>query len=171
MGTHAIIAKTSQRNGRTVTAAIGVHNDGYPEATGWLLHHYYNDEAAIDRLLDNDCISRLGVSPQARPYPKDGNLSGLDTIASPNPNPIPGYRQQGDHRRMTDTDWWRRVDPHWVYLYDNGQWLVRNTDNEFQLLAAILDERNDEVVWPFEQPDGTTEYRNREWVLANLPPR
>ena len=147
MGTHAIIAKTSQRNGRTVTVAIGVHNDGYPEATGWLLHHYYNDEAVIDRLLDNDCISRLGVSPQAQPNPKDGSLLGLDTIASPNPNPnpIPGCRRQGDDRQMADTEWWRRVDPRWIYLYDDGRWLVRNPGNEYQLLAAILDERDDEV--------------------------
>ena len=167
MSTHAIIAKVSHENGQTRTIAIGVHSDGYPGATGWLLHHYYRNEADIDRLLDNDYLSRLGVSPEAQPY--EGTLQGLNTIASPAAHLR--YRQAGDIRQMLSSDWARQVHPHWIYVHEGGQWLVRWPGSHIQpTLEQALTEYDEPVVWPFAEPDGTTEYRGREWVLANIPP-
>lgn len=117
MSTHAIIAKVGREEGTTRTTAIGVHNDGYPAATGWLLHHYYRNEADIDRLLANDCLSRLGVSHEAQPY--GVCLQGLNTIISP--VATPRYRQTGDIERMMDSDWSRRVNPNWIYVREGGQ--------------------------------------------------
>ena len=167
MSTHAIIAKVSREGGTTRTTAIGVHNDGYPGATGWLLHHYYRNEADIDRLLSNDCLSRLGISPEAQPYVAP--LQGLNTIASPAPRTR--YRQTGDIERMMDNDWIRSVNPSWIYVREGGQWLVRQRGSDHRpTLEQVLAEYDEPVVWPFAEPDGTTEYRDREWVLANIRP-
>ena len=167
MSTHAIIAKVDRREGRPLTTAIGVHNDGYPGATGWLLHHYYRNEADIDRLLSNDCLSRLGVSPEAQPC--EASLHGLHTIASPARQPR--YRQTGDIERMMDNDWIRSVNPSWIYVREGGQWLVRQRGSDHQLsLEQVLADYDEPVMWSFAEPDGAIQYRDREWVLANILP-
>lgn len=79
MANDAAIVKTSYRYAPPFTIAIGVHHDGDPAATGWLWHHYYQNEADIDRLLENDCIPRLGTSPEARPI----RIGGYRTAWTP----------------------------------------------------------------------------------------
>ena len=171
MANNAAIVKTSYPYGPPFTTAIGVHHDGDPAATGWLLHHYYQNEADIDRLLENDSISRLGISPEARPHLHTGIPHGLDTIAAAGPNPIPRYLQPGDTDDMIKSEWYRNLHPRWVYLRAGGPWLVWTPGTVFRPLYELVAEVDIPIVWPFENPDGSTAHRDKEWLLSNLPPQ
>ena len=166
MSTHAIIAKVSREDGTTRITATGVHNDGDPGATGWLLHHYYSNEADIDHLLANDYLSSLGTSPEARTY----QTPPQELLTLISPAHIPGYRDVGDTKRMMDSDWSRRIHPHWVYVRDGGQWLACRPGADLQPLAEVLAEHDEPVMWNFVDAEGRSEYRNKGWVLANIRP-
>ena len=71
---------------------------------------------------------------------------------------------------MMDSDWSRRIHLHWVYVRESGQWLARRPGSAFQPLAAVLAEYDEPVFRPFPEADGSTEYRDRQWLLANMPP-
>ena len=73
---------------------------------------------------------------------------------------------------MMDNDWIRSVNPNWIYVREGGQWLARQPGSSHQpTLEQVLADYDEPVVWSFTEPDGTTEYRDREWVLANIRPR
>ena len=72
---------------------------------------------------------------------------------------------------MMGDDWIRSVNPSWIYVRANGQWLVRQRGSDHHpTLGQVLAEYDEPMVWSFAEPDGTTKYRDREWVLANIRP-
>lgn len=170
MSTRAIIAKTSYRYGHPFTNAVHVLHDGDPPITGWILHHYYNDETVIDQLLNNSDLARLGITPDARPYLHDRTPHGLETIAYTGPGSTPGYRQPGHADDMMKTDWFRHFYPDWYYLRVEGPWLARDSSSVFQPLTELHDKCHVPIAWPFAASDGSIRYRDKNWILANLPP-
>lgn len=73
---------------------------------------------------------------------------------------------------MMDSDWSRRVNPNWIYVCEGGQWLVRQSGSDHQpTQEQVLADYDEPVLWSFTDQGGTTEYRNQEWVLANIRPR
>lgn len=63
---------------------------------------------------------------------------------------------------MVKSEWYRRLHPRWVYLRAGDPWLVWSHGTVFRPLYEFVTQAVFPIVWPFENPDGSTTCRDKE---------
>ena len=131
MSTRAMIAMKMSDGG---VRAVYCHHDGYPAGVGAILGGWYKTSEQVEYLLTLGDLSVLGT-----------NLI-TDTIAY--------YRDRGE--AFTPPRWYRTVNEYqktrcilsadYLYLYDNGKWLVYGiTSEDWIELKVTMKAKNENV--------------------------
>ncbi|MDP2692714.1 MAG: hypothetical protein Q8O88_03700 [bacterium] len=134
MGTRSTISiKTSEDKGQTVYC----HWDGYPSNNGKILKEHYNTEEKVKALIKLGDMSSLEASierPEGHSYDKKvpghtvfyGRDRGEKKVGPTNFKGMPTRKEE------------------WNYLFQDGEWLVANSDDSFQPLTdtIIKDEKS-----------------------------